>query len=960
MTDDKNHNDGCSAWLLLVCRVSIASLAAAACLVPATALAQHAPGEEKSKQQPNKQTPRFSETFDLDALNKKIRLQIEPTVSNDEWQVHIVTGKDLDTNQGVTTQLREPLPGWISDDHYGFEVVSEALGKGVTAVILAALPGMHGDGPPSGTQFQVVWTVENRRGQLDWRRLDTAQYSSLDGGTRFEFQQDGQTHQLVRQRRGNDSLFCGESAVDPILFDRYDTKQKSFQQALDIESLVKEAPVLKATRGSDTFNPPSLEAWYQWFGASSDRRSPNRQGALIRPLELGDGQVDTGWMEGRSGLGRGEFVSSQINDAVELRAIRIVPGTGANKSLFDAFARPSKVLVGLSDGSRYVVELGEVDFEQVQSGRGVVVDLPDPKKTRCLSVMLLDAERGEAVKGQPSWTRDTTLIAEITPYSVVHADDAPKTARRLVAAISNETNARNRRRIAELSLTIEGHLVDEVRRVINQDSADKRRRVIPLMASLPADTAVPMLIDLLRKTVPTAPEYRAIKRSLAAHYVKSAPALVTFLAEDSTGERKQIDVLRLLGRVGEPSHLTGLIDSLGQGETAVRNERIRAVAAGERPLVEPLVTFASKHVDTGAGYDALRTLGLIGRRVYYKDQGELSSSATFAQLLQDTNERRSLMRALAVARSFRVRGFVEMARERFISHNDALVRRAAIEALGRYDSEQARKLLVDALDDESPDVRIAAVSAIGQRDDAPQIIDDVLEYSHNEGWKAGLRQAFRVLATVENQATTEAFATRLHNEPNADASLWAAQALDRARRPVRAELAESLIKDPEVRLEMRLAMFDLLGLDSTERGERFLLEALDHERWTELADATRAEHRIRDRIILSLGRRRSQKAMPKLLDIARSAKETDVRQIALRSLAFYQDEALLLELQRWKPSVAPELENILDQAITMIERRRSLSSVTSDLDEVLDKDEDKSETNPSDDASNGRVPNDVE
>jgi HEAT repeat protein len=884
-----------------------------------------------------------------------VRLQIEPTVAQEDWEVHVFTGKNLENDKGLTTLLREKLPRWAVDDHYGFKVVTESLGDGATAVLLAALPGIHGDGPPSATQLQIVWIVEQQRGKLSWQRLDTAQYSSLDGGVRFELRPDGQTYQLLRRRKGNESLFCGDSAEDPILFDRYDTQSESFEQTLDIAHLVEDTPVLSATRVDESFTPPILEAWYQWFGASSDRRSPNRRGALIRPLELGDGKSNTGWMEGAEDLGRGEFVSSQVNDAVGLRSIRIVPGVGGDKSLFDAFARPTRLLVGLSDGTRYVVDLGEVEYEQVDSGEGVIVELPEPVKTRCLSVMLLDAERGKAVRGQPAWTRDTTVIAEITPYSVLHADDAPQTAKRIVEAIANEGDARLRQRIAELSLSIEDHLAVEVRRAVKQGSAEKRRRIIPLMASLPADEAIPMLIQFLRETSPTAPEYRAVKRSLAAHYTKAAPELVKFLNDESVEGRKHIDVLRLLGRVGEPSHLIGLIDTLGQGEPRVRNERIRAIGAGGRPLVEPLLIHARDKANTDAGYDALRALNLLGKRLHYNDQGEMPRSELFAQLLDVTENRRSLMRALEVAKYFHAQGFVESTRDKYSTHEDILVRRAAIEALERYPSELARQVLVDALDDTSPDVRIAAVSALGQREDAPKAVDDVLEYARNERWKAGLKQAFRMLAAVDNQSTTDAFEARFRDAPNEDASLWAAKALDRARRPVRAELAQSLIENQEVDLKIRLEMLDLLGLDSSERGETFLLNALDNKRWTEFAEATRARHQIRDHVMLSLGRRRSQKAMPKLLEIAKTANETDVRQVALRSLAFYQDESLLADLQAWRETANPDLQSILDQTITMIDRRRSLSSVRSDIEEVLE-DEEKSESNDDDGASNGTSP----
>lgn len=927
--------------------VLVACAIFAALCAPVTAVAQDAPDTEQKQPKAH-----FEKEFEPAGVGEKVRLSIEPTVAKDRWEIHVVgagkRGKAL---------VEEQLPSWLVKDHYGFEVSTAGLGNGKSAVILAVLPGLNGDAPPAATQYQVVWIVDKHRRAQRWRQLSTAQYSSLDGGERFVVEGEAKSKKLVRRRRGSDSIFCGATDDDPVLFDQYDPKSGEFEQKLDIQRLLDGAPTLKADATDEDFNPPALQAWYQWFAASSDRRSPDRRGALIRPLELGDRSSDTGWMEGVDGLGRGEFVSAQVNDAVGLSSLRIVPGVGDEK-LFKAFARPTKLLVGLSEGERYVVELGSVTREQVESGRGVLVELPEPVKTRCMSIMLLESKRGQRVKGKPRWTRDTTALAEVTPYSELHRANAEKTAARVVEMVAAEENSRARQRISELALGLQKQLVVQVRRALETGTAEQRRRIIPLMASLPADEAVPMLIKFLRDTEPSAPEYRVIKRTLAAHYRKAAPALVEFLNEHSPDDtRKYTDVLRLLGRVGEPSHLTMLIDGLGQGGRTVRNERIRAIGAGGKPLVEPLLKHAREHVNADGGYDALRALNLLGKRLHYAGIGELPSPELLSAMLEASEDRRTLIRGLRVAKFFYTRGFVESAREKYVVHQDALVRRAAVGALERYPSPQARDLIVDALADDSPDVRIGAVSALAERDDVAGALSDVLEYSRNEKWKPGLQQAFRVLADIKNDETDEAFEKQFRDQPNTTASLLAAQALDRAGRPIDPKLARSLVENPEVHLDMRLEMLDLLGVDQTDAGEAFLLETLANKGWEKLAKPTRHQNQLRDHVMLSLGRRRSDKAMPRLLEVAKTSKSVDIQQVALRSLAFYQDESLLRALQAWKKTASPEIADDLDQTITMIDRRRSITSAREDLNEVLSEDDaaeknEKSETKGGDDASN--------
>ncbi|MFP4598682.1 MAG: HEAT repeat domain-containing protein [Persicimonas sp.] len=927
-----------SRWLETYCAAAVFVVAL---LAPGAVAAQ--------QQQAAADAARFSEAFSPAGTNAEVRVTIEPS-DGDSWRVRIAPVDNSDR-----TLLEERIPEWVLEDHYDLKLSSESLSGDHAAVLLSALPGVHGEAPPSATEFQVVWLVDHSGRGLSFERIDTAKYSTLDGGERFELREVDGSHRLIRLRRDEESILCGAANGEPVIFDQFDPSRASFEQAVDIERLLDDAATLESKPAGGDFDPPPLQSWYQWFAASSDQRSPDRRGALIRPLELGDGLTNTGWMEGVDGLGRGEFVSAQINDSAKIRSFRILPGIGGSKAAFEAFARPTKVLVALSDGSRYIADLDQVDYEQIDSGRGLIVELPEPRRTRCMSVMILEATDGKRLRGQPAHAPQTTVIASITPYSVLHAKDAKHTARRVVDHISREDDGRTRQRLAQMALPLGAALVEEVRHALDNSSADRRRRIIPLMATMQPDQAVPLLLEFLRDTDPDQPEYRAIKRSLAAHYVQAAPGLVDYVRDappDASG-RKYTDVLRLLGRVGEPEHLEQLIEQFGHGPESVRSERVRAVAAGGKQLVEPLLEYANWHVNTDASYDALRALNLIGKRLYYQDQGELPRPELYVALLQESDQRRALMRGLRVARFFEVDGFIELVQQQFSSHSDALVRRSAMETVERYETDAARTILIDALDDPSPDVRIAAVNALAEREDAHEALDELIAYAERERWKSGLQQAFRVLASINDQRTERVFEELFSERPNAESAFLAANALDRAGRSVDARLAAGLVTDDEVSLEMRREMLDILGLDDSEFGEAFLLDLLADDGFEQLSEATHEQERLRKHVMLSLGRRRSELAKPRLLEMAKNSGSIDVQRVALRALAFYKDEALLAELTAWREDADPRLRGALRQTIGMIERRTDLGTITEELDEVLEEDEDndESETRTPDGAS---------
>lgn len=885
---------------------------------------------------------------DTDTAQKKRAPKANASQTNKIWDILLSPAPKSTPGLIIPAQddviFQDTFPDWATQAHYGYELRDTTLASGEYVLLLTALPGINANAAPDSSQFQIAWIHKNRV----WKRIGTAKYSMLDGGSKFKFSEvDGSTR-LIRQRPNTSSNFCGTSTVqspNPPVFEVFKPQSSAFINRVDIDALLKDAKPLQGTPADNTFNPPYLRTWSQWFAASSDRRGDDRQGARIRPLELGDRRFDTAWMEGGEGLGRGEFVSSQINDAIGLSSVRIVPGLGTDEGTLSAFAHPTKVLIALSDGSRFVVNLASVGFDSVQKGRGVLIELPSAIRTNCLSVMLLESAPGKATKGQPNWAPQTVAISQITPYSSLHFGNAEQTARQIVERIADEPDSRTRTRIAQMALSLKTPLANEVRRAAENASPVKRKRILALIGSLPSEQAAKLLTDFIRQTEPGSAEYRTIKRGLASLQQHAAGGLIEYLRENSIkSARKRVDLLRLIGRVAAPDELIQLIAELGHGTGAERNERIRAIAAGERAMLEPLLVHASEHPGLAEGYDAIQTLNLIGHRLHYHGQGELPRPELYKKILDHAEKRRMQLRVLEVAKYFQVDGFLDLIDPAYTTHTDPMVRAMTIKALSQNASPQARALIVAALKDTSPDVRIAAIDALSQRSDLHNDLEAIIEYSRAERWKLGLQRAFKILAKSDAPAAAQRFVSIFGDQPNTEKALIAARALRRAEGHLDANLSEAIIRDKTVQSALRLEMLKLLGLDSSQAGEDFLIGVFRNEDWKNLFDDPKEQGIARQRVFMTLGRRRNPQARTEMLALAAQAISPEVQYISLRALAFYKDQALLDALEKQRETAVPKTQGFIDQTIAMIKRRRALDSVK----EGIEKIDDDKDTNDED------------
>ncbi|MEO0641250.1 MAG: hypothetical protein AAFY70_16070, partial [Bacteroidota bacterium] len=109
-----------------------------------------------------------------------------------------------------------------------------------------------------------------------------------------------------------------------------------------------------------------LSAWaYDDISASSSL-SPE---ATYGPKNLIDGNMETAWVEGASGLGIGESIEITLSFPKDIRAIFILPGYTKSQKAYEENARPQKIKVAVYIGEKGKGEWREMEEISLQDRR---------------------------------------------------------------------------------------------------------------------------------------------------------------------------------------------------------------------------------------------------------------------------------------------------------------------------------------------------------------------------------------------------------------------------------------------------------------------------------------------------------------------------------------------------------------------------------------------------------------
>ena len=833
-----------------------------------------------------------------------------------------------------TTALKESVPAWATPP--GFTLDADIVEHDDVTLLLAEIrPSSAHEGPEKIT-LQFAWRLEHRRtdasGFAATELIERQQYSELDGGSLLEFRDTDQSAQtprrLVRRSASSTTHFCSGPEEPLRVYDAYDVDTDSFERVVAIDDLVASAETLKPRLPADPFAGPFTQGVFQWYWASSkylEEGESTDSTLAIRPVAMGDGLFETAWtVDARKQL-RGTYATASITPALPVAGLRIVPGVPRPESKWDRHGRPRRLLVTAADGSSFVFEVPESGRESLAEKRGFVVEFPRQLDTTCLTVVYL----GEHAGG----TEGRVSMAEVTPLTPVDAGSAAETARRLVDRISNEEDGRHRRRLSYIGAGLGQDLADAIEAALSEFSGAKRRRIVPLVRHLPSQKSVEILSEFFRKMDRDAVEFREIKRGLAAQRGAAAESLAKMLDDFTVNDPKYVDIVRLLGRVGSSEDLRKLIADLGAGASTARGARVRAIASGGPSLLRPLFETLKVDGSVDVTADALRIIFLIGRRANVGSIELPENSNRLLTLLENSEKRRLLMAGLKASHHLPMPEVVDVIDARLADHSDALVRKAAMDALEFRSGDDARRLLEAGLEDASPDVRIAAITALGDRKDPGGSREALFEYADRETWTPGLKQAFAVLATIPGQKTDEYFMELVRSEDRRKAEM-AVTALVRADRTVGDDLAMKLAEKSEASPAVRRKAIDMLGLGDSEAGREYLLALVARDDNSD-PPAGELQSTLRNRALLSLGRRGSDVGRMRLVQIAREGDDLEARQHAIRALAFYRNAELASLLKSWKADAPPELRSTIRQTVQIIENRGSIEEVGDELDSLI-------------------------
>ncbi|TXD37611.1 hypothetical protein FRC98_07940 [Lujinxingia vulgaris] len=905
---------------------------------------------------------RHSETIELERRRPALQLNIYQRADADEriWNVELAGGP------GRTSAIcRTTFPREVGQNFYIFEIQSRKLTSTGHAIILEARADYQ-RGPLDPPVYQVAMWVDRANSSTGWSCgvIGRGEYTRLDGGASLGFRQLSpedapDTTTLVRADRTRGPSFCGLQKEEDRGFEIFDPDQGRFVAGDRIDLQLEQAIDLEATLPERAYRIPLTANIFSWALASSDVRGAPVGGLPARPISLGDADLKTAWIEGSGEGGVGEYVSANVTTAVPIRGLHIFPGHGRSRDHFESYARPTELLIGLSDGLRFRVALPDVSTDDLFESGGLTVTFPEPVYTNCLSAMILDSQPGamaEAPEAERRRLGRSVAISELTLTSTVDAPTEDETARRIVHEVVLEPQAPRRDQLSRMTTRIPSATITAVDEVLRGDDPTARDRAVPMLASLPSDEAVPTLMAHLKRVHTDAPDYRATQRAIAAHGARAADPLLDLLDQLDPTERKYVDAVRLIGRLGSLIQLGRLIDTFGQGPDRLRNERVRAVAAGGVAMLPRLIDAAQVSPDSPTTEDTLQAIGLIARRDFAHETGELEDVDALLDLARTSQVRRHRLRAIEALGYFLHPEGVEHLSDLLVEDPDPLIRAAAAGALTRYPGDEARQALTGALQDNSPDVRIAAIGALGARDDAAPSTPEIIDYVERERWHTGLHRGLDVLAASAHPEALPYLERLLVEHPNGERVPVALRALRHHRRPVSRQAIDQAMAVPGLRASVLRQLVSMLGMHDGPDIDAELLNIARGTHPTVAATFTEDPSlagELRRQALNAMGTRRSAEGRANLLAfVVDDEAPEDLRIAALQALAFFADPTLVEELQELATTLPRPLRPQLRDTLAQIQARVAIDDAGDDIQEFRDALDEREKRRLSDEKSN--------
>ena len=539
----------------------------------------------------------------------------------------------------------------------------------------------------------------------------------------------------------------------------YDFKTRRFWPATSsVPRIPDAAPLLRATRTPPPGAGPGASALdFRVLGASSQVGAQGA-GDLVAPAEVEDGKVDTAWVEGLRGPGKGEFLTARasLSDG-RVRAIRIVPGHAASAKTLADFNRPKKIGLLVGGKRAFVVQLDDPVKSGGAPGDPWWIVLPEPVATDCVSLVLMEAYPGRTGGGH-------TAISELAVLTEMDLAGGGLDGLAARVAAGGSAGEQAARLLARVGVPAEQALLAEAQKP--GASAEGLLRIRRVLAEIPAGAA-----ELARGlAAPGAHpgDVEHFTRALAAIGRPAVDPLVEVLGARAGLAEGRARAALALGGIADPAAQRALIAAAGSGPRPVRRAISLALAA--RPEALDAVAQAAAQAsgeNPAREADLWRAVGLLAagsrpdpaRGAVRAMIGRLESARGYelrARLIEALGESRvtgdDVVAALAAELTSPMPVTPERSGRRDETERVAL-RRIAVVALGRVGGPRSRQALATATRDPDPGVRETAAEAIAARPRGAQgaataAADPALaELIRSDGWARVRRAAATALGT---------------------------------------------------------------------------------------------------------------------------------------------------------------------------------------------------------------------
>ena len=586
------------------------------------------------------------------------------------------------------------LPASVVVESAAMRVVADVEPRRHGGALLRVRLVTENEPEPSEPRWEGVFLA--REGEspaaASWRLIWSARHSPLEVSERLFLGPPSRSgHQEIWVSLHHPRLqACGHDDLH-LAPRRYDERRRAFVPTTLLPSTEGTPRLLSDPPHGNPHFPDATPLRH----VSSSARSPLYPSYGPAPEGLGDGRPDTGWAAGGPGRGRGELIYADVLAPLSLSAVTLYAGIQGSA------AAPTRVLLVGDGGRRFLLETTPETWQTFV--------LPEPWRTTCAAIVLLDGPAGQAPLGLGGLHLHTE--ADALPLSAALDDHLLPLLRATFQTLEHRRWARV---IASAGPPALPYLLDR----FLQDEGPAQAALVLAITSIDEGTA--RLVPLLAGRDFGSATLHELSRLGVLRASQSTAALVGQLLGASTQEEINQN-LRLLSRTLDPLLAPLALPYLGRGDLRQRQYARRILERMRRDQSELLVAMLDVD-DPAFRHDLLATLVVLGRRQSAGRDRAPASDAWNADTLRQLLAGDDVALARLALRLAGVWHITALADDlyRIADHDPhTRLRVDAMEALSAMSDAaldaRLHDLLTRALADDEPNIRLTAARRIDER-----------------------------------------------------------------------------------------------------------------------------------------------------------------------------------------------------------------------------------------------------